>query len=254
MTLKSLKSLKMDVTGKVMSSFKPSKFYRNMRPDLFFSLKKELRNRKFKKRTLSFKVKNLLAKVNPSSISSNKKDLDFNSINSRNVFLRTKRKSSYGQTLLEKQRLKRFLPRPSECYVKKTFYLDSKIKNTDKKLHSFWDNISFVFSSSNIFDSSDYIYNKNIYGEFFYQNQEHSLYSFRQEKKQSNIGIIGLKLSLVKGGKGNLHTFDRILPNNMIQDLRLNKIKILQGNTPEKLLPFDFDIEKVIQHYRLRRN
>lgn len=248
MKYKKLKSLKLDVTGGLLSNFRRFKFSEPVKSDLFYSLKKDIKNRRFKNKQAVFKLKTLLNTVDLNRINP-KRDLDFNSTNSKNVFLRTKRKSSYGQTLMEKQKMRRFLPSYSGKKMKDSFHHSLSQKGD---LIDSLNSSEYLFSSANIFVSRGQIKKDLVYKNALFKEPVFSVYSFDFFQE---YGLNFLKLGYKKN-QGTKHAidqvFDRVLPNTIMCDLRLYKIKFV-GDSLGRPLPYDFNPKKIVQHYRLKR-
>lgn len=258
MKLKVIKNLKTDVSGYIGSSFKICKSLKDIKSNVYFKLNKNLKRKKIKKSVI-FSLRNLLNKAKLKSASSytnstkNSKSLDFNSANTRNVFLRTKRKSSFGQTLLEKQRLKFFIPSINESYLKK-YFDNTPVDNkgisgfSNENYKNIFSEIGYVLNSSNIFISKSFLKSKLVLKDSFFFNSLFGVYSF----ESNNIKYNFLKLFYTKEKQTNLKVFNRLVPNNILYDIRINKLRILSGF--ESTLPFNFNVKKVIQHYRLKRS
>jgi hypothetical protein len=235
MKLKVLKNIKTDVSGSLASRFKVSRSLKDLKNNTYFKLNKIIKRRKVRKNSV-FKLRSLMSRVK--SINKYSRNLDFNSVNTKNVFLRTKRKSSFGQTLLEKQRLKGMLPYTNEKQVKNYFKNDGSVL----------DRLDYVLNVSNIFISKDFIKSKLVLRNNFFKSDDFC--SFNQ--KDLKYSYCSLSYVLDNSSGFNAPLFDRVLPSNLLLDIRLDKIKILKDIEGYNL-PFDFNIKKVIQHYRLRR-
>lgn len=249
MKLKIIKNLKTDISGYIGSSFKTCKSLKDIKSNVYFKLSKSLKHKKIKKSSI-FNLKNLLnkakLKITSSYIASNKnsKLLDFNSANTKNVFLRTKRKSSFGQTLLEKQRLKSYIPYMDESSLKK--YFNNKLLSENYK--NIFNRSDYVLHSSNMFISKNFIKSKLISKHSFFDNELFKIYSF----DSNSLNYSFLKLFYTNEKQNNLTVFNRVVPSNILHDIRINKLKVLNGF--ESNLPFNFNIKKVVQHYRLKRS
>lgn len=237
MKLKVLKNIKTDVSGSLASRFKVARSLKDLKNNIYFKLNKTIKRRKIKKNSI-FKLRSLMSRIK--SINKYSRSLDFNSVNTKNVFLRTKRKSSFGQTLLEKQRLKSMLPYTNEKQVKNHFNNDGNVL----------DRLDYVLNVSNIFISKDFIKSKLVLRNNFYKSDDFCSFNHKDLK----YSYCSLSYASGNGNPNNFTTplFDRVLPSNLLLDIRLDKIKILRDIEGYNL-PFDFNVKKVIQHYRLKR-
>lgn len=237
MKLKALKNLKVDTSGLLGSRFKLSRSIKEFENNIYFKLNKMLRRRKIRRNSV-FKLRSLMSKVK--SVNKNSRNLDFNSTNTKNVFLRTKRKSSYGQTLLEKQKLKSIIPHISEKTIKSIFRVNG---------NSVVNRLDYVFNISNIFVSKDFVKSKLVLKHSFYEND--NFYSFhKNDLKYSNCKI---NTTSIKQKRFTTPIFGRVIPSNLLFDIRIDKIKLLDGIDGYNF-PFNFNVKKVIQHYRLKRS
>lgn len=253
MKLKIIKNLKTDISGYIGSSFKVCKSLKDVKSNVYFKLNKNLKRRKVKRNSI-FKLKNLLNKaksgINSTSyinLNKNSNFLDFNSANTRNVFLRTKRKSSFGQTLLEKQKLKSYIPYIKENILKK-YFNNSSDRNVFEKYRSIFGRMDYVLNSSSVFISKDFIKSKLVLKKDFFNNKIFNFYSF----DSNNLKYSFLKLNYSSEKQNSINVFNRVIPNNVLHDIRINKLKVLSDS--QSTLPFSFNVKKIIQHYRLKRS
>ena len=234
-------NLKTDVSDQLFSNLKRVGSIKKLIPDLVYTLKKK--SIRFSKR-----LSHALGIANRLKLSN--VGLNFRAKNSRNVFIRIKRKSSYGKTLLEKQKLQAYTPSLTHSRLKKLFCTHKE------KLPSLVERLpAQILNRTRFFGSAASIAQKVFYhrGVSVEKTFSFGWVDFKLLKQDSlQLPFLGFRKK-ERSKKRKTLVFDRPLPSHMVTDLRLFKARVLSNETSFSY-PFRFDGFKLVQHFRLKRS
>lgn len=247
---KHLNYLRADVQDNVFSNFKRLRALKNTKSDLLAFFKKKLRIRN----KSNVFIKNIFHRL---SSRENKRSrvLNFNSKNSKNAFLRTKRKSSYGQTLLEKQKIKGHLIANSKHVILKEFD-----KNRSNLVFGLNTQPYQIVNSLGLFTSKHSLENLSKYD--FGVSHDELFVDCDVSGVIDNVNFCKLRYALRQDGfkRGtNRLIYNRILPFNLVYDVRVGKVKKIghsyghSNRSCQQPFPFFFNVKKFNQHFFLKK-